>query len=329
MRSGSAATGSASRARETADFTSGEPFRLRDSGPGSWDPAVAVGSNGTVYVAFMVNRGSRSVPVVLASFDHGATFPQRRALVPRPKHNWGDRPFIATGPGNTVYLTWDYAPSNAKLRLHCYLIGSCAIRAGELNSVIQVSTNGGRRFRARTPISPGYPAGGADSAPMAVDPAGRIDVLYQRFQVIRRKTLTLGRGHVYFTFSADGGRTWSQPVGVGVSVGSISHNEWWIDGDIASDAAGNLYAGWDTQSPGGDTGWLSYSTDHGVTWSAPTQVVHSTRGPNVVQMAGGSCGHRRCGVALTRAARLLRIRTAVLHPPGLGIGVIPRLPPGW
>ena len=35
--------------------------------------------------------------------------------------------------------------------------------------------------------------------------------------------------------------------------------EWWIDGDISADAAGNLYATWDTQTAAGDIGWLTYS----------------------------------------------------------------------
>ena len=51
---------------------------------------------------------------------------------------------------------------------------------------------------------------------------------------------------------------------------------WWIDGDLALDAGGDLYASWDTQNtaPDGspyDVGWLSYSTNHGRTWSAPIQ----------------------------------------------------------
>jgi hypothetical protein len=66
--------------------------------------------------------------------------------------------------------------------------------------------------------------------------------------------------------------------------------EWWIDGAIAGDAAGNLYATWDTQGRGQDTGWLSYSTDHGVTWSSPVQVVRTRQGPNIVQVAGGPAG---------------------------------------
>jgi hypothetical protein len=136
-------------------------------------------------------------------------------------------------------------------------------------------------------LSPGFPTGGADSAPLLIDPTGRIDVLYQSFSVARRKGLRFGRGHNYFISSADGGRTWSSPVSVGRSSGSIVPSEWWIDGDIAADAAGNLYASWDTQGRGGDTGWLSYSTDHGLTWSRPLQVTHTLKGPNIVEVAGG------------------------------------------
>jgi hypothetical protein len=264
--------------------------RLRDSGPGSWDPAITVGPTGTVYVVFMVSRGSRSVPVVLASFDHGATFPRRTALVPRPKSDWGDRPFIAAGPGRTLYLTWDYAPSDGRIRLHCYRAGSCAFVAGELNVVMQISHNGGQSFGRMIHLAPGYPAGGGDSAPVVIDPSGRIDILYQAFAVRNRRTLSLGPGHNYFTASADGGRTWSRPVRVGAAAGSITPHEWWIDGDIASDAAGNLYATWDTQGRLGDTGWLSYSTDYGATWSSPLEVIQTARGPNIVEAAGGAAG---------------------------------------
>src|SRR5947208_8113503 len=42
----------------------------------SWDPAITVAPNGTVYAAFMIARGGEWYPVVAASFDHGATFLQ-------------------------------------------------------------------------------------------------------------------------------------------------------------------------------------------------------------------------------------------------------------
>ena len=59
---------------------------------------------------------------------------------------------------------------------------------------------------------------------------------------------------------------------------------------MSTDRAGNLYATWDTQGRRGDTGWLSYSTDFGVTWSSPLEVVHTARGPNIVEAAGGGAG---------------------------------------
>ena len=314
---------------------------LRDSGQNAWDPAVTVGSNCTVYASFMVIKGSRQVPVVLASFDHGGTFPQRTALTPHRRGNWGDRDFIAAGPGDTVYLTWDYGPSDSAVRLDCFAIGSCAIRGGDLNIVVQVSTNGGRTFGPMIHVSPGFPTGGADSAPVLVEPDGRIDVLYQRFRVISRKALAFGRAHSYFTASTDGGRTWSRPVMVGPPEPSVAPTEWWIDGDLAIDSGGNLYATWDTQSRRADVGWISYSTDHGATWSRPVRVVRTSRGPNTVEAAGGPAGSAYVGwqsrqtrgyseylstfsIARNRVAPALRISRVVGRPnvwPGDTFGI--------
>jgi hypothetical protein len=76
----------------------------------------------------------------------------------------------------------------------------------------------------------------------------------------------------------------------------MSLAEWWIDGDIGTDAAGNLYATWDTQgsNPDGsanDVGWLSYSTDHGARWSAPLQVPPDQLNvPHIMEVTGGGAG---------------------------------------
>jgi hypothetical protein len=100
----------------------------------------------------------------------------------------------------------------------------------------------------------------------------------------------------YFTSSTDGGATWSRPVVVGPRAGTMSLAEWWIDGDIGIDAAGDLYATWDTQgaNPDGsanDTGWLSYSTDSGAHWSAPIRVTPDRRNvPHIMEVAGGGRG---------------------------------------
>ena len=74
---------------------------------------------------------------------------------------------------------------------------------------------------------------------------------------------------------------------------TLSDTEWWIDGDLSADRAGNLYATWDTQSASGDSdiGWLSYSADGGRTWSAPIRVTpDQDSAVHIVQSAGAGPG---------------------------------------
>src|SRR5512142_2432199 len=129
----------------------GRTFEAPISVPGSvgsnynaWDPAVTVGPDGTVYAAFMLGHSSQWYPVVAASFDHGATFPLVTELVPPDEQNWGDRDFIAVGPDGTVYVTWDYGPSRKTVTFVCDPSGSCGFSTGQLNVVMQKSTDHGR-----------------------------------------------------------------------------------------------------------------------------------------------------------------------------------------
>src|SRR6185437_7433097 len=145
----------------------------------AWDPAVTVAPNGTVYAAFMIAKGSQWYPVVAASFDHGVTFPQVSSLVPPDAKNWGDRDFIAVGPDGTVYVTWDYGPERTSITYICASNGSCAFATGDLNVVMQKSSDGGKTWSKMSYVSPGFPASGGDSAPLVVERGGRIDVLYQ------------------------------------------------------------------------------------------------------------------------------------------------------
>ena len=276
----------------------GRTFDSPNSVPGAvgsnynaWDPAVAVAPDGTVYAAFMLGHSSQWYPVVAASFDHGQTFTQVTHLVPPDEQNWGDRVFIAVGPDNAVYVTWDYGPSRKTVTYLCDPTGSCGFATGQLNVVMQKSTNHGKTFGPMTYVSPGFPASGGDSAPMVIEPSGRIDVLYQGYHITNTTTYAMDPGYEYFTASSDGGKTWSTPVRLGPNNGTMSLSEWWIDGDIGRDSAGNLYAVWDTQGSANDLGWLSYSTDHGAHWSDPVQVPPDQLNvPHVMEVAGGGAG---------------------------------------
>lgn len=300
----------------------GKPVVLAGS-LGAWDPSVAVAPNGTVYAAFMTATPQHTFPVVAASFDHGQTFPQVTHLVAGPVGNWGDRDFIAVAPAGTLYLTWDYGPSAKDVTLVCAKIGSCSFSTGDLNIVMQRSSDGGRTWSPMVHVTPNFPAGGGDAAPLLVMPDGHIYTEYQGYQITSPTRFTLSTAHSFVTSSGDDGNTWSPRVLIGPTRLTMNDSEWWIDGDIAADTAGNLYVTWDTQSGGADIGWLSYSTDHGLHWSPLQRVTPDTdQATHIVQVAGGQPGvayvgwladGSRSGYALY--LRQFSIRTGWLGPP--------------
>jgi hypothetical protein len=195
------------------------------------------------------------------------------------------------GRNGDVYVTWDYAPLAAPVKIVCFAGGSCAYSAGDLNAVIQKSANGGRTWGPITPVGPNFPRNGGYSAPLVVQPDGRVDLLYWGHNVGKAPAYTLHPGHEFFNSSAGGTRWPAHPHEMWPRTGTIGLPVWWIDGDIASDAGGMLYTTWDTQISGQDIGWLSYSTTGGRTWSLPVRVTpdHDTA-VHIVQVAGGRAG---------------------------------------
>ena len=247
----------------------------------TWDPAIAVAPDGTVYAAYMVGPEERAIgsptqmrPAVAVSHDHGRSFDRVSTLpVPRGK-NFGDRPFIAVGAQGTVYVTWDYGPRRNQVRIVCPPTSSCYFRGGDFNAVLQKSVDGGRTWSKLAPISPGFPLGGVYAAPIVAESNGTLDVLYWQHHT-NPQTLKVSPGREYFVRSTDGGDSWSNPVPVGPRAGTIGLQEWWIDASLAVDRAGTLYASWDTQRGSRDTAWLSWSTNGGKGWSTPLRVASS------------------------------------------------------
>ena len=130
---------------------------------------------------------------------------------------------------------------------------------------------------------------------------GRLDVLYQGNGLTNRRKLTLGHAYSYFTSSRDRGRSWSAPLKVGAQAGTMATGDWWIDGDIAIDTGGTLYASWDTQGEDNrghphDIGWLSFSPNGGRTWSVPVQAPSDrSHTPHIIEVAGGPAGRAYVG----------------------------------
>jgi hypothetical protein len=276
-------------ARSTNNGTSYNAPLTMSGSSGAWDPALAVAPNGTVYVAFMSTAND---PVVEASFDHGATFTQTADIVPPGSGYFGDRPFIAVAPDGTVYVTWDYGPNSSNVQTTCSPVGSCSFADGQLNAVIEKSTDGGKTFSGFKAIGPNYPTMGGFAAPLLVDSHGRVDSLYEGHPTDSTSPYAIHNGYEYFTYSNDAGVTWpSSTVQVRPDAGTVAVANWWINGSIAIDAGGTLYATWDTQTSGADVGWLSYSTDNGATWSAPTRVSQdNTNAAHIMEVTGGPAG---------------------------------------
>jgi hypothetical protein len=270
------------------------PMALPDSG-GGWDPWLAVAPDGTLYAGFMNTNDDRTYPVIDVSHDYGLTFQIEQSLRPAHSHNWGDADYLAVGSNGTLYVAWGYGPSNSEVKSKCSPTGSCWATNGDLNVVVQSSTNDAQTFTPMSVVNSGYPDGGADQGDVTVAPDGAIDVLFQGYAVVNRRTLELAHGHEYFSTSADGGKTWSAPIEVGASAGQMAINEWWNDLSIATDSSGDLYASWDTQgkieSQKTDIGWVSFSNDGGKEWSAPVQATPDQKDvPHIMEVAGARSG---------------------------------------
>src|SRR5438309_7606644 len=61
------------------------------------------------------------------------------------------------------------------------------------------STDHGRTWGPMSYVSPGFPASGGDSAPMVIEPNGRIDVLYQGYHITDTTAYAMDPAYSYFT----------------------------------------------------------------------------------------------------------------------------------
>ena len=282
-------------ARSADDGTTwSKAFAVPGSAGLSWDPAIAVGPDGTIYASYMARAtlGSSTImyPQVAVSRDHGASFAAVYKDLPPTAGNWGDRDFIAAGRDGKLYLTWDYGPSAAKVTLLCAGSGSCAYSTGDLNAVIQTSADGGRTWSPITSMSPGFPANGGYSVPLVIQPDGRIDAVDWTHH-IDPGTLKIHPGYEQF-LSSRHATTWpANPKPLFASQGLIALPTWWIDGDISTDRNGNLYITWDTQTRAGDIGWLTWSCDGGRHWAPPVRVTpDKDNAAHIVEVAGAPDG---------------------------------------
>ncbi|MEW5739515.1 MAG: sialidase family protein [Myxococcota bacterium] len=84
----------------------GANVRVCPEGVACFEPQLAVGADGTLYVAYTVNLGSSQSAVALAvSTDDGATFTERRRFT--GSEGYAYTPTLVVTPGGAVLLAWN------------------------------------------------------------------------------------------------------------------------------------------------------------------------------------------------------------------------------
>ena len=198
------------------------------------------------------------------------------------------------GPNGTVDLTWDYGPSATEITYICAAGGSCGFATGDLNVVMQRSTDGGRpgAHIARQPGLPGQRR--RQRTTLLSSRTGRIYVHYQGY-TYRGPSSTHDARRVQLLHLLQRRRPHLvAPVRIGPRDGTMNTVRVVDRRRHGIDSGGNLYATWDTQGSltgGGDIGWLSYSTDHGRAWidSASRRRTPTTRRTSS-EVSGGRRG---------------------------------------
>lgn len=236
------------------------------------DPSVAVAPNGTVYVAYIRDNVSGDAPMVAGSFDHGASFAAATPAFTPAAGSSSTRDALAVAPNGTVALTWIYSPDSAEDQQQCDAAGDCWFTAGDLNPVLATSADDGTSWSAAAPIDPSYPSGGITAAPIAIGADGALDVLLIDHAVGGGHVL--GAGFDAFTRSVDGGAHWT--VATNVSSRALPAATPWVDGTLALDPNGTLYAAFDATNGSADDAYVAASLDNGTTWSAALRVSGAT-----------------------------------------------------
>jgi hypothetical protein len=245
-----------------------------------FDPTVAFDDDGNVYVGYGVRTpapggGNQRTVVVCRSADGGATYPQCISIDTNPDIGslpGNDKWHLATGPdpGNlaqrNVYIAWTKNVTEG---------GSTDQRI-----VVSRSTDGGVTWSAALTINDGSIAGtqsGNLFADPAVGPNGELYVAWH----------DIGGAQVWVDISLDGGATFGTDVLVATSATGFKtsipaqpdrgvHVGPTIDADRSGGPFdGRLYLTYtDVGGSLPDVDVLTtYSTDGGVTWSAPV-IVH-------------------------------------------------------
>jgi hypothetical protein len=236
------------------------------------EPAVAPARDNTVYVAWVEHRG-KEADVWLAHFD-GEEMPLGQPVRVNPNAGeataWrGDPPTVAVAPDSTVYVGWTARDENAPQASTLY---------------VSASRDGGRSFGEPAKVNDDSAQGVHGMHSLAVGDDGRVYVAWLDERDIPEahdggehangKTpakMPMQHGEhnreVFFSYSNDGGRTFSANKRVAVEACPCCKTS------LAVSRGGRVYVGWRQVLPG-DFRHIAVasSNDGGDTFDAPVVV---------------------------------------------------------
>jgi hypothetical protein len=249
------------------------PVRVSAEGLNAAEPAVAASRDGAVYVAWVGHGAGKEADVWLTRVDvaaKGAEGSANRTRVEPARANpnpgeataWrGDAPSVAVARDGAVYVAWTARAGGGGQTTTLY---------------VSASRDGGRSFDAPVKVNDDLKPGVHGMHSLAVGEDGRIYVAWLDERDIaaapdgEHMQMQMHGEHnreVFFSYSADGGRTFSANRRIAVEACPCCKTS------LAVSRGGRVYVGWRQVLPGDFRHVaVASSADGGETFDAPTIV---------------------------------------------------------
>lgn len=243
-----------------------QPVRISPEGVDAAEPAVAAGSDGAVYVAWVEHRGKDADVLVARANADGRPkgSPVRVNPAPGKAAAWhGDPPTLAVAPDGALHVGWTGRVESAR---------------GHANDLfLSTSRDGGQSFAAPVKVNDDQKPGAHGMHSLAVSAGGQVHVAWldERNVAPPPADVRAGGRHkhkepnreVFFASSSDGGRTFSPNRRVAGEVCPCCKTS------LAASPDGRVYVSWRQVLPG-DFRHIAVAstTDGGRSFSEPVLV---------------------------------------------------------
>jgi hypothetical protein len=216
------------------------------------DPALTVGLDGTVYVAWQDHRSGTDFDIYFSkSTDGGATWLNPDVMVNLDITNASQKsPAIAVNKSNVILAVWEDG------------------RLGDFDIFFSKSVNGGLTWSPNVRVNSDDPGNSSTNPSIAVDNSDNIYVVWQDNRN--------GNSDIYFAKSSDGGTSWTDPeIRIDDDVGTENQET----PSIAVNSTGAIFVVWeDIRSASDFDIYFAKSINGGINWSDPNIRVNDDAG---------------------------------------------------